>query len=194
MSLGVLLALAYQATPARAEVINFRSTLDAAQAISTCPGGSPATGSGTMTYDTDTNLLTWNIMFSNLSGAVTVAHFHGPAAPLVDAGIQVTITDITSPSVGSMTITETQETQLRNELWYTNYHTAMCGGGEIRGQVLFAPVGGIAEPPDAAASPLKAGANSDGNSWLIASLAAAAGVAVVVFGGSVWYAKGRSRD
>jgi hypothetical protein len=195
-ALGAVLAFTQQATPVAAATVQLTATLDAAQAASTCPGGSPGTGSGTMTYDTTTNMLSWNITFSGLSGAVTLAHFHGPAAPGVDAGVQVTITDMTSPSVGSAMITEVQEGQLLADLWYINYHTAMCGGGEIRGQVEVqqASVGGVAEPPDVAGTPLEAGAGSgDSNAWLIATLAGAAGFGVVASGGATWYARRRSR-
>jgi hypothetical protein len=185
------------ATPVAADTVNLTATLDAAQAASTCPGGSPGTGSGTMTYDTTTNMLSWNISFMGLSGPVTLAHFHGPAAPGVDAGIQVTITDMVSPSIGSAMITEMQEGQLLADLWYINYHTAMCGGGEIRGQVeVQAPsVGGIAEPPDVTGTPLEAGAGSgDSNAWLIATLAAMAGIAIVAVGGATWFARRTLRD
>ena len=39
------------------------------------------TGSGTaeLTYDPATRVVTWNIAYSGLSSAATMAHFHGPA-------------------------------------------------------------------------------------------------------------------
>src|SRR3990172_789407 len=74
------------------------ATINEAQALSTCnPNPAPAGGGGSagLTYDSATNMLTWNISFSNLSGSgATLAHFHGPAMPGVDAGIQVTIGDL----------------------------------------------------------------------------------------------------
>jgi hypothetical protein len=187
--------MAQQASPASAEIVDLVTNLDAAQAISTCPGGSPGTGSGTLTYDTDTNMLNWNITFSNLSGAVTVAHFHGPAGPGVDAGVQVTITDIVSPSIGSAMLTAVQEGQLLSGLWYTNYHTAMCGGGEIRGQVVEAPgVGGVAEQPAIAGTEVETSSGSDSDAWLIASLAGVAALGIVAVGGAAWYARRHVRD
>src|SRR3990172_6120098 len=86
------------------------------------------------------------------SGGATLTHFHGPAMPGVDAGIQVTIGDLVTPSTGSAMITEAQESDLLAGLYYINYHTNACPGGEIRGQVSMtaASVGGIAELPDVA--------------------------------------------
>jgi hypothetical protein len=109
--------------------------LDGAQAGTTSTG----TGSATITYDEATNLLSWDITYSGLSGPPTVAHFHGPAVPGVSAGVQVPITVTASPLIGSATITDEQEADLLAGLYYVNIHTALNPGGEIRGQVT-APV------------------------------------------------------
>ena len=153
------------------------ASINRAQAATTCPGPGPGTGSGTMTYNDVTNMLTWDITFSGMSGAATAAHFHGPAGPGVDAGIQVTIGDLTSPSVGSAAITELQEGQLLSGDWYINYHSAMCGGGEIRGQVL-GPVGGVAELSGVEAAPLQQ--PDDGSGTNVALIAGLAALAIVV--------------
>lgn len=109
--------------------------LDGAQAGTTSTG----TGTATITYDEATNLLSWDITYGGLSGPVTVAHFHGPAVPGVNAGVQVPITVTASPLIGSATITDAQEADLFAGLYYVNIHTAANPGGEIRGQVT-APV------------------------------------------------------
>jgi hypothetical protein len=166
--------------------------IDRAQAASTCPGAGPGTGLGIVDYDTTTNMLSWDITFSGMSGAPTVAHFHGPAAAGADAGIQVTIGDLTSPSVGSIAITEAQEGQLMSGLWYINYHSAMCTGGEIRGQVLVSAVGGVAELPDAPASPLQQPENDSGaNVGFIAGITAAAVATFGVIATGAWLARKR---
>ncbi len=103
---------------------------------------SPGSGMATVTYDTVTNQLDWDISWSGLTGAVTVMHFHGAAAPGINAGVQVDIGGIsgtTSPSIGMTTISELQEADLLAGLWYVNIHTAMHPGGEIRGQVVPTP-------------------------------------------------------
>jgi len=112
-------------------------------------------GNGTLTgtYDDVTNALTWSGSFSGLTTGTNAAHFHGPAAPGVNAGIQVSMTGgsnvfplaVTSGSFsGSATITDTQEADLLAGLWYVNIHTTMFPNGEIRGQVAAVPV---PEPP-----------------------------------------------
>ncbi len=95
-----------------------------------------------MTYDDSSNLLSWDISWSNLTSAVTVMHFHGPADVGTNAGVQVNIGAISgtiSPSIGSATITTAQATDLLNDLYYINIHTTNFPGGEIRGQVLLVP-------------------------------------------------------
>jgi hypothetical protein len=151
-ALGVGLAVfsAFSLSPGsvHATMYSMNVVLDEPAALATCnpnPAPSGGGGSGTVTYDSGSNMLTWNIMFSNLSGAATAAHFHGPATPAQTAGIQVTISDLTSPSMGSFTITEAQEADLLNDLWYINYHTSACPGGEIRDQVNVPAVGGQTE-------------------------------------------------
>lgn len=106
------------------------------------------TGTGTMTgtYDDVTNFLTWSGSFSDLIGTTTDAHFHGPAAVGVAAGVQIHITaagggdtfplGVTSGLFsGDATITETQEAQLLGGLWYINIHSTFDTSGEIRGQL-----------------------------------------------------------
>lgn len=174
------------------------ATINEMQALSTCnPNPAPAGGGGTagVTYDSVTNLLTLDITFSNLSGPATAAHFHGPASPGMNAGIQVTITDLTSPSQGMATITDAQEADLLAGMYYINYHTSACPGGEIRGQVSLAPagsVGGIVEQPEAANHAAAQPAESSSHLGLIAGLSAlGAAVAVVAIGGAAWYARSR---
>ena len=192
--LALVVALALQPAPAEAVTRNFTATLDEAQALSLCnPNPAPANGggSGVVVYDTVTNQLSWSITFLNLSGAAIAAHFHGPAAPGQNAGIQVSIDDLTSPSQGSAMITETQEADLLAGLYYVNYHTNACPSGEIRGQVLEAQVGGIAELPDVDTTPLEQPRPSDSDAGLWIALAAGATVVASALGGAAWYARRR---
>lgn len=123
-----------------ASLINFISLLDRNQELTLDPTTpTTAAGSAAITYDPDSNLLMWNLNFGGLSGPATLAHFHGPAAPGANAGPVVNIGDISgleSPSIGSAVIDEAVEPDLLNGLWYTNIHTTLNPGGEIRGQVL----------------------------------------------------------
>ncbi len=45
------------------------------------------TGSVETTFDKSTNVLTWTVTYSGLSGPVTAGHFHGPAAAGANAGV-----------------------------------------------------------------------------------------------------------
>ncbi len=99
-----------------------------------------ATGSGsaTLSFVDETNMLSWNIVFSGLSGTETLAHFHGPAAPGMIAGVQVGL-PLGSPKSGMAMLTDQQEADLLAGLWYINIHSSRFAGGEIRGQVIPEP-------------------------------------------------------
>jgi hypothetical protein len=120
--------------PAGAVTYQLVTSLDGAQAGTL----STATGSGTLTYDDLSNLLTWDISFSGLQGTETVSHFHGPAGPGVDAPPQIGL-PLGSPKIGSATLSDAQEADLLNELWYVNVHSTIAPAGEIRGQLLMVP-------------------------------------------------------
>ena len=166
------------------------ASMDEAQ-DTTCASATGATGSGSVSIDTGTNLLKWSVTWSGLTGPATAAHFHGPAGPGVGAGIQVPIDHTTNPSIGSMTITNAQEADLLAHLWYLNVHTATCLGGEIRGQVTQQGVGGVAELPEVAGAPLEAPESSGSNAGLLAGLIAAVVAGAVALGGAAWYMRRR---
>lgn len=115
---------------------NISATLNGAQE-SPNPVTTNGTGTVTGTYDANSNTLTYNVSWSNLSGNATAAHFHGPAAAGTNASVVVpfTIAANGTSASGTATLTEAQEADLLNGLWYANVHTAAHGGGEIRGQV-----------------------------------------------------------
>ena len=73
-----------------------------------------------------------------MTGPVTAAHFHGPAAEGVNAKPQLPVkgNPITSPIEGKAILTPEQAKDLVDGKWYFNLHTAANPGGEIRGQVL----------------------------------------------------------
>ncbi len=130
---SILLAFSI-ALPAAAVPIQLEATLDGAQANAGAGTGSPGTGSATMTFDTATNLFSWNITWQNLNAPAVAAHFHGPALPNQNAGVQVPI-GIVSPEIGNAILTAVQAADLLAGLWYINIHTPFSFGGEIRGQV-----------------------------------------------------------
>lgn len=132
---------------ASAATFNLAATIDGAQANAGAGTGSPGTGSASMIYDDVSRLFSWNIQWSGLLGTETVMHFHGPAAAGMNAGVEVNFGDISgisSPSIGSATISVGQGADLLAGLWYINIHSTVFPAGEIRGQVQVIPVPGAA--------------------------------------------------
>jgi hypothetical protein len=131
-------ALAFASIVAQAATVALKADLKASTEVP--PKDSAGTGTLTATLDTDTNQLKYHIEFSGLTGPVVAAHFHGPAAPGVNARPQVPITanPISSPIDGTATLTPDQAKDLLDGKWYFNLHTSANPGGEIRGQILKA--------------------------------------------------------
>lgn len=124
--------------PAQAAIATLSADLDCLQAnagLGTCGAGGSGTGSAAMTLDTDTGDFSWVVSWSGLSGNIFAAHFHGPATPNQNAGIEVPIDISSNPSLGMATLDAPQTTALLAGLWYINLHTDNFPGGEIRGQV-----------------------------------------------------------
>ena len=198
VAVTIALAVSLQAGPAEATTFDLKSNLDPDQALFNNPGAS-GSGFGAITYNNQTNLLTWDISFGGLAGATLQAHFHGPAPAGQNGEIQVTISVApASPMIGSATISETQESQLVSGLWYVNIHTDHSPSGEIRGQVLDpsgGPIGGVAELPDAGPVASLQSDTSSGTSWglLGGGGAAIVAVAVVLLGAAARYRQRRAQ-
>jgi predicted secreted protein with PEFG-CTERM motif len=126
--------------PAYAEPFACTATLDGGQEVP--PVDSEGGGTATIDFDSDTNELTWEIEFSELSGPATAAHFHGPAEEGENAGVQVNIGEVSgleSPMSGSAELTAEQAQMLLDGQMYINIHTEQNPDGEIRGQVSCEP-------------------------------------------------------
>lgn len=125
---------------ANAAIINLDAVIDGAQANAGAGTGSLSTGSAAMTFDTETSLLSWNISWTPLVSGETAAHFHGPALPDQNAGVQVGIGVASNPAIGAATLTPLQQSDLLAGLWYINIHSNDFPSGEIRGQVNVVPI------------------------------------------------------
>ncbi len=119
---------------AQAETQHFMATLKGADEVPA--NDSAGTGMVMARLDTTTKAFTYTVNYSGLTGAATMAHFHGPAAPGVNAPPVIAVTNLASPISGSATLTDAQVKDLQAGNWYFNVHTAAHKGGEIRGQVL----------------------------------------------------------
>jgi len=119
---------------ANAATIQLTAWLNGAQELPQV--ATSATGSATVTYDTVTGQLTWNVTYSGLSSPINGAHFHGPTPAGFDANVTVPMSHGASPIMGSAAINATQAAELLSGQWYINLHSDNFGGGEIRGQVV----------------------------------------------------------
>lgn len=146
LRLLVTLCLVFLPATAQATIINLSASMDCAQVAGggTCGAGGSGTGSANITLDDVTNVLSWNITWSGLSGVETLMHFHGPALPNQNAGVQVGVGVAGPPVIGNAVINNAQEADLLAGLWYLNLHTTTFPGGEIRGQVLVPEPGTLA--------------------------------------------------
>ncbi|MDB5883646.1 MAG: hypothetical protein JWP43_3524 [Ramlibacter sp.] len=112
----------------------YQATLSASQEVP--PNASTASGTADVEINTSTNMLTWKVTYTGLSGPATAGHIHGPAAAGANAGVMVPFNSVaTSPSQGQAQITAAQAADIAAGRTYVNIHTAKSPGGEIRGQL-----------------------------------------------------------
>ncbi len=118
---------------ADANVVRLQADLDGAQQVPV--KAVPGKGTGAVTYNKATHVLTWKVDYAGLTGRATMAHFHGPANVGAIAPVVVPLACTPATIAGSATLTEAQAADLLAGKWYLNIHTAANPGGEIRGQV-----------------------------------------------------------
>lgn len=106
------------------------------------PVATTATGTAAIRLNETRTALTYDITVNGLSGPITLAHFHrgavGVAGPVVKT-ITASFTGSTATGVWRDTDAEPLTPALVAEIMagniYVNVHTALNGGGEIRGQL-----------------------------------------------------------
>jgi len=137
-ALGAVVLAAFLLTGAAAFAATESFVADLKGASEVPPNDTKGTGAVSATYDTASKKLTYTITYQGLTGPAKAAHFHGPAAPGVNAPVAVGIppTALDSPIKGEATLTDAQSSDLEAGKWYFNVHTAANGGGEIRGQLM----------------------------------------------------------
>lgn len=136
-SLGALAAglLLTAVAQAQSPLVYLHATINGTQEVPST--GSTATGLGCFTFDPNTNVISYNISYSGLIGTETAAHFHtgapgvnGPVIVVLPAGVS---------KVGTAPLTAAQVAQLLAGNVYTNIHSTVFPGGEIRGQLTVVP-------------------------------------------------------
>ena len=144
-----------------AEASNYRKIVAADKIQEVLPSPpNPTTGAkatGTVDLDPVTNTITFNIAFSNMNGAATLAHFHGFAAAGATAGVRYNLTPFivnTTPGngtiIGSVVYPEPDEASVLGGLTYLNIHNTANPSGQVRDQMVYfalpaaTPIGWIA--------------------------------------------------
>lgn len=141
---GALCALAFTA---RAQIVEFRATINSAQENNPA-NTSPATGTAIMFYNFSTNTFDLMVSVTGLTNAATASHVH-EAAPGVngpvmspnfggDAAYTRSGTSLTGTFLNQKYTGNPAEVLKGNS--YFNIHTAQFPGGEIRGQLIPQPV------------------------------------------------------
>ncbi|MEO5995337.1 MAG: CHRD domain-containing protein [Chitinophagaceae bacterium] len=105
---------------------------------------SKATGNADISYNKETQTLTYKVTYSGLTDKPTMAHIHGTAAKGVNAGVKQDLSGVlVKETSGSFTDsvkvdgTKIKEDSLLSGFYYINIHTPKHPGGEIRGQITF---------------------------------------------------------
>jgi len=128
-------AVLFTAGAVSAATLHFTTTLKGADEVP--PHAVPGTGKVTASLDTKTKLFSYKVTYAHLTGPATMAHFHGPAGPGVNAPpvVPVPPSSLADPMKGAATLDDGQIADLKAGNWYFNIHTAANPGGEIRGQL-----------------------------------------------------------
>jgi hypothetical protein len=134
IAFACLVLLASSFAPVDAQVVNLTADLKGSNEVP--PLNVKGAGQVSATFDPASRKLTWKGTLANLTAQPTMAHFHGPAEPSKNAGIQVAIPNPAASFSGEATLTEQQARDLLAGLWYVNVHTAAHPSGEVRGQLL----------------------------------------------------------
>lgn len=134
-----VLASSALALPAAAVVITLPVNLDGASEF---PGPGDADGSavGTMTFDTDTNTITWNITYTGIATPLTGFHIH-PGAAGASGGILVGLGTATTGGPGTLVSSVVADAEDMASVtanftnFYINIHNGPFAAGAIRGQL-----------------------------------------------------------
>ena len=88
--LVLVFIFAFGAGAAKGQDFSLTARIDTQQATGELAGDvSAAMGHGGLTYDEDTDTLSWEFEFAGMTGDLVAAHIHGPAGPGETAGVLI---------------------------------------------------------------------------------------------------------
>jgi hypothetical protein len=128
-----VLATALSWSQVQAAMETFTGSLNGASEVPPVTTG--GTGTASVTLDTATKMITYNVTYTGTSGPAAAAHIHCGAAAGANAGVAVPFPSTASPITGTATLTDAQIADLEAGKCYVNVHTAANKGGEIRAQL-----------------------------------------------------------
>lgn len=140
-------ALCASVIASRAQVVELRATLNAAQEVAPNLSTSPATGTAIMHYYPATNTFDLMVSITGMSNTATASHIHeAPAGANGGVVTNLGAEAVYTRSGNNLTATFTNvrhggdPVKLLQAGAYYNIHSAQFPGGEIRGQLLAQPV------------------------------------------------------
>jgi hypothetical protein len=132
---GILFASCSKSDPAPVDPnITFKGTLSGANEVPA--NASAASGAVTVTFNNDTKILTLSATFAGVTPSA--AHIHNAAAG-TNGGVIFGLgsAPFSSPvNYTSVALTPTQESELKANNYYVNFHSTAFPGGEIRAQLV----------------------------------------------------------
>lgn len=131
----------------RGQIVPFNALIGANQEVPV----NASTGSGwaIATVDTALNTLSYRIFYEGLTGAPSLAHFHGNSLHGSNSSPKVTLAVTASPMTGTVAYNPADEGAILAGRWYVNLHTPTHPGGEVRGQLVprVVPMDALQETP-----------------------------------------------
>ncbi len=115
---AIAIAILSASTASFADTATLKANLQPSSEVP--PRVSKGHGELDATFNTDTRILARTAIYAELSGPVTMAHFHGPAPVGQNAKFQIPIdkSALASPMKGQATLTDAQVTDLMAGQWY----------------------------------------------------------------------------
>ena len=118
----------------RGQIVSTVAPLNGAQEVP--PVASPGCGCALIAEDKTGAALSYYLEYSGLTGPAGAAHIHGFAPAGANAGVQHNV-GAANPAINLWMYGAANQPSVQADLTYFNVHTAVFGGGEVRGQIVI---------------------------------------------------------